>query len=165
MSQRPFQPPAVRMSHDGVCHAMPTPSRWAISVAVSMSKPSYLPVFALSDDCGGYAGSVETLIVPLLQTSASRPPAAAPWQGLPLAAALGEAAALPLSSSPPHAATDSVSRASTDRAAAEDLRMTFLLLERADVSPGASDVMTNRTSVSNALVPIAMGVTRPLLVG
>jgi hypothetical protein len=135
MSQRPFQPPAVRTSHDGASHAMPTPSRWAISVAVSMSKPSYLPVFLLSDDCGGYAGSVETVIFPRSQTCASRPPAAlSVWQTLPPAAALG--AALPLSSSPPHAATDSVSRASTDRAAAEDLRMTFLLLRRHDISPG-----------------------------
>src|SRR5215475_8603487 len=130
MSQRPFQLPAVRMSHEGVCHAIPTPSRWAISVAVSMSKPSYLPVFALSDDCGGYAGSVETLIVPRLHTSASRPPAAlAPWQAAPLAVPLGDAAADPLSSSPPHAATESASTTSTDKAA-EDRRMTFLLLRR-----------------------------------
>jgi hypothetical protein len=55
---------------------MSTPSRAAISVATSMSKPSYSPVCSFSDDCGGYAGSVETLMVPSSQTDASRSPAA-----------------------------------------------------------------------------------------
>src|SRR5262245_9459666 len=137
MSQRPFQLPAVRTSQDGVCHAMPTPSRWAISVAVSMSKPSYLPVFALSDDCGGDAGSVGTLIVPRLHTSARRPPAAlAPWQAAPLAVPLGDAAADRRSASPPHAATERPRTTSTDEAA-EDRRMTFLLLRRPQEIAGA----------------------------
>ena len=72
MSQRPFQLPAVMTSQAGASQAMSTPSRLAISVATSMSKPSYSPVFSSSDDCGGYAGSVETVSVPLSQTSASR---------------------------------------------------------------------------------------------
>src|SRR5436190_6056814 len=76
MSQRPFQLPAVMTSHDGVCQAILTPSRFAISVATSMSNPTYLPVLASYDDCGGYFGSVDTVTVPLLQISASRSPEA-----------------------------------------------------------------------------------------
>ena len=53
MSQRPFQLPAVIASHVGVSHSISTPSRFAISVATSMSKPSYSPVSGFSDDCGG----------------------------------------------------------------------------------------------------------------
>ena len=53
MSQRSFQLPAVRTSQSGVSHAMSTPRRSAISVATSMSKPSYSPVSAFSSDCGG----------------------------------------------------------------------------------------------------------------
>ena len=37
-----------------------------------MSKPSYSPVCSLSEDCGGYAGSVETVSTPFSQISASR---------------------------------------------------------------------------------------------
>src|SRR5262249_30835297 len=39
-----------------------------------MSKPTYSPVFVSSDDCGGYFGAVETVIVPLSQIWASRSP-------------------------------------------------------------------------------------------
>src|SRR3954471_4016103 len=72
MSNRPFQPPEVIRPHDGVSHLMSTPSRLAISVATSMSKPSYWPVSSFSDDCGGYAGSVETVISPFSHTCARR---------------------------------------------------------------------------------------------
>ena len=40
MSQRPFQPPEVMTSQAGAVHSTSTPSRLAISVATSMSKPS-----------------------------------------------------------------------------------------------------------------------------
>ena len=53
VSQRPFQLPAVMTSQAGVSQATSTPSRFAISVATSMSKPSYSPVCSLSEDCGG----------------------------------------------------------------------------------------------------------------
>src|SRR5215510_13625431 len=76
MSHRLFQLPAVRMVHDGVCQSMPTPNRLAISVATSMSKPSNSPVSTLRDDCGGYFGSVDTVMVPLSQICASRSPVA-----------------------------------------------------------------------------------------
>ncbi len=72
VSQRPFQLPAVMTSHAGVSQSTSTPSRLAISVATSMSKPSYSPVCSLSEDCGGYAGSVETISTPASQTWASR---------------------------------------------------------------------------------------------
>ena len=72
VSQRPFQLPAVMTSQDGASQATSTPSRLAISVATSMSKPSYSPVCSFSEDCGGYAGSVETVSVPFSQISASR---------------------------------------------------------------------------------------------
>src|SRR3954453_10566869 len=71
-SQRPFQLPAVMTSQDGVSQAMSTPSRLAISVATSMSKPSYLSSLGTYFDCGGYAGSVETVSTPLSQICASR---------------------------------------------------------------------------------------------
>ena len=76
MSQRPFQPPAVMTSHDGVSQAISTPSRFAISVATSMSKPTYLSSFGRYFDCGGYAGSVDTVSTPFSQISASRSSAA-----------------------------------------------------------------------------------------
>ena len=75
MSQRSFQLPAVRTSQSGVSHATFTPRRSAISVATSMSKPSYVPVSGFSSDWGGYAGSVDTRISPFVQISASRSPA------------------------------------------------------------------------------------------
>ncbi len=74
MSQRLCQLPAVIASHFGVSHSTVTPRRFAISVATSMSKPSYSPVSAFNDDWGGYAGSVETLIAPCSQMLASRSP-------------------------------------------------------------------------------------------
>ena len=76
MSQRPFQPPAVMTSQDGVSQAISTPSRLAISVATSMSKPTYLSSLGTYFDCGGYAASVETVSTPLSQISASRSSAA-----------------------------------------------------------------------------------------
>ena len=72
MSQRPFQPPAVMTSHAGVSHAMSTPSLLAISVATSMSKPSYFCSLGTYFDCGGYAGSVDTVSTPLSQICANR---------------------------------------------------------------------------------------------
>jgi hypothetical protein len=75
MSQRPCQFPAVMAVHDGVSQAISTPSRSAIAVATAMSKPSYSPVSVFSDDCGGYAGSVDTRTTPSSQILASRSPA------------------------------------------------------------------------------------------
>ena len=57
----------------GVSKAISTPSRLAISVPTSMSKPWYSPS-AVSSDCGGYCGSVDILIVPACRTLSSRPP-------------------------------------------------------------------------------------------
>ena len=56
MSQRPFQFPAVIVSHDGVFHAMSTSRRLAISVATSMSKPSYSPRIGVQLRCGRICG-------------------------------------------------------------------------------------------------------------
>src|SRR3954452_24426060 len=72
MSHRPFQPPAVMTSNDGVVHATSTPSRWAISVPTSMSKPTYLSSLGRYFDCGGYAASVDTVSTPLSQICARR---------------------------------------------------------------------------------------------
>src|SRR5688572_11024488 len=72
MSQRPFQLPAVMTSQDGVSQAMSTPSRVAISVATSMSKPTYLSSLGRYFDCGGYAASVDTVSTPRSQISANR---------------------------------------------------------------------------------------------
>src|SRR6476661_2777093 len=71
-SHRPFQLPAVMTSQDGVSQPMSTPSRLAISVATSMSKPSYLSSLGTYFDCGGYAGSVDTVSTPLSQICARR---------------------------------------------------------------------------------------------
>ena len=75
MSHRSFHPPAVRTSQSGVSQVTSTPRRFAISMATSMSKPSYSPVSGFSSDWGGYAGSVETRISPSEQICASRSPA------------------------------------------------------------------------------------------
>ena len=74
MSQRPPQPPAVIAAQSGVVNSTSTPSRLAISVATSMSKPSYVPS-GFSSDCGGYFGSVETTSLPAFLILSSRPPA------------------------------------------------------------------------------------------
>jgi hypothetical protein len=50
MSQRSAHPPPVMAFHEGVTHSISTPSRVAISVATSMSKPSYSPVSSFSED-------------------------------------------------------------------------------------------------------------------
>ena len=73
-SHRPPQPPAVIAVQSGVVNSMSTPSRLAISVATSMSKPWYLPS-GVSSDCGGYFGSVETTSLPAFLILSSRPPA------------------------------------------------------------------------------------------
>ena len=101
MSQRPFQPPAVMTSQDGVSHAISTPSRFAISVATSMSKPTYLSSLGTYFDCGGYAGSVDTVSTPLSQISARRSSAASvESQTLPEAAGSPEPPELSVSASP-----------------------------------------------------------------
>ena len=92
MSQRPFQLPAVMTSQDGCSQAMSTPSRLAISVATSMSKPTHLSSLGTYFDCGGYAASVETVSTPLSQISASRSSAASvDSQTVPDAAGLARA--------------------------------------------------------------------------
>src|SRR5436190_499828 len=73
MSQRPPQPPAVIAVQSGVTNSTLTPRRLPISLAVSMSKPWYVPS-AFSSDCGGYFGSVETTSLPALMILSSRPP-------------------------------------------------------------------------------------------
>ena len=53
MSQRPDQSPATTASNDGVVNSTSTPSRFAISLVTSMSKPLYLPVASSRNDWGG----------------------------------------------------------------------------------------------------------------
>src|SRR4051812_18792415 len=89
VSHRPFQLPAVITSHAGVSHATSTPRRLAISVATSMSKPSYLPVCSFSEDWGGYAGSVDTVSLPASQTSLRRSVVSPAHAPSPVAAAGG----------------------------------------------------------------------------
>ena len=112
VSHRPFQLPAVMTSHAGVCQSTSTPSRLAISVATSMSKPSYSPVCSLSEDCGGYAGSVETVSSPASQTSASRSVASVqdlrPRRPSVSSPPAGSSVAVELSS-PPQAASGTIS--------------------------------------------------------
>ena len=105
MSQRPFQPPEMIVSHAGASQATSTPSRSAISVATSMSKPSYSFVSSFSSDWGGYAGSVETVRTPFSSIAASRSPSAP----------------LPSSSPPPQEAPTSAS-AKTRTASTGDSR-------------------------------------------
>src|SRR6188508_171139 len=61
MSHRSAQLPATTASNAGSVNS------------TSMSKPSYSPVSSLRNDCGGYAGSVDTRILPASQTRASSP--------------------------------------------------------------------------------------------
>ena len=113
VSQRPFQLPAVMTSHAGASQATSTPSRVAISVATSMSKPSNSPVCSLSEDAGGYAGSVETVSTPFSQISASRSVASVQGPSASAAAdvevsSAGSSVAVELSS-PPQAANGTTS--------------------------------------------------------
>src|SRR5690348_8182036 len=71
-SHRPCQLPEMMESQAGVAHCTFTPSRLAISVATSMSKPFQVLVFESNDDCGGYLGSVETFSTPVLWMCDSR---------------------------------------------------------------------------------------------
>ena len=107
MSQRPSQLPEMIVSHAGASQAMSTPSRLAISVATSMSNPSYSFVCLFSSDCGGYAGSVETVSTPLSSIEASR--------------------SLPLSSPPPQAASPRASPSIVTQSAPQEVVSTSVL--------------------------------------
>src|SRR5262249_21778235 len=115
MSQRPFQLPAVIAFQFGVCQSMPTPRRLAISVATSMSNPTYSPVFSSNDDCGGYFGSVDTVMVPLSQMAASRSPDASVLPQTPLASDDPPEPDEPVSALPHAASGRARSAASTTR--------------------------------------------------
>src|SRR3972149_7316096 len=69
-SQRPAQLPAVMTAQSWAVISTWTPSRLAISVATSTSKPSHTPL--TSADWGGYAASVETTSLPAARTFARR---------------------------------------------------------------------------------------------
>src|SRR3972149_2282038 len=69
-SQRPAQLPAVMTAQSWAVISTWTPSRLAISVATSTSKPSHTPL--TSADWGGYAASVETTSLPAARTFAGR---------------------------------------------------------------------------------------------
>ena len=78
-----------------------------------MSKPSYSPVCSLSEDAGGYAGSVETVSTPFSQISASRSVASVQGPSASAAAdvevsSAGSSVAVELSS-PPQAANGTTS--------------------------------------------------------
>jgi hypothetical protein len=73
-SQRPAQLPAVSTSQPGVTNSISTPSRSAISRPTSMSKPSN-SFWSLSEDWGGYSGSVDMTMTPFDVTRSSTSPA------------------------------------------------------------------------------------------
>src|SRR5215211_3926987 len=74
-SHRSFHEPAVITPHFCGWSSGSTPSRLAISVATSTSKPFHSPDCTSYHDCGLYFGSVATRSVPLSHTLASASPA------------------------------------------------------------------------------------------